>query len=349
MLLHKQLNRIVYFLLLSISIMYMLLCIGYSYYYLFYKEKDFYKDFHYPYDGEVRKFVKQLRNNQTPDVPPINGYNYKFINSCLLKCKEIKPTLVYIIKSAPKNYYQRLTIRRTWGLENRFNDIIRTIFVIGVTKDESQMNVLLEEINAFGDIVQVDFYDSYYNNTIKTMMGFKWAVKYCHDSMFYMFVDDDFYVSTKNVLRFIKNPMEYPYVSIELNKELLFNAKLYAGNVHNNDSPHRYKNKYLVTLQEYPYDAWPPFIPAGSYVLSNGALHEMYYTSFYTKHLKLDDIFLSIVAKKANITPFHSKYMYSDKKKYDLKGYANVISSHGYKDAETLLTVWNEQKEAGQA
>lgn len=42
------------------------------------------------------------------------------------------------------------------------------------------------------------------------MMGMRWAIEYCPRSRFFMFVDDDYYVSTKNLLRFLRNPVNYP-------------------------------------------------------------------------------------------------------------------------------------------
>ena len=41
-------------------------------------------------------------------------------------------------------------------------------------------------------------------------MGLKWAAKVCPDARFYAFVDDDYYVSTRNLLRFLRNPVNYP-------------------------------------------------------------------------------------------------------------------------------------------
>ena len=42
------------------------------------------------------------------------------------------------------------------------------------------------------------------------MMGLRWAAEQCPTSRFYFFVDDDYYVSTRNTLRFLRNPVNYP-------------------------------------------------------------------------------------------------------------------------------------------
>lgn len=49
------------------------------------------------------------------------------------------------------------------------------------------------------------------------------------------------------------------------------------------------------------------------------------------------------------IEPFHCKEVYFYKKDYSLHNYRYVVASHGYDNTEELLSVWNEQKAAGNA
>ncbi|XP_055642657.1 beta-1,3-galactosyltransferase brn [Toxorhynchites rutilus septentrionalis] len=180
-------------------------------------EEDFDRTFKYPMEGDVLSYVYQLRHGQQPAVEPINVYNYSFINDCQHKCKEdermIAPRLVFIIKSAIEHFDRRVAIRKSWGWEKRFSDVkIRTVFVLGrpaVPNRRLQSLIDLEYAN-YRDIVQADFVDAYFNNTIKTMMGFRWAVSYCPRAKFYMFADDDFYISSKNLLKYVRNPVNYP-------------------------------------------------------------------------------------------------------------------------------------------
>lgn len=421
--------------------------------------------FVYPYEGDVHDFVSALRHNQKPDVPPINEYNYTYIHDIAEKCLEPRfPTMriILLVKSSVENFDRRMGIRNSWGFEKRYSDVpFKTVFLLGIHPgdDELRAKINLEAVK-FKDIVQADFVDSYYNNTIKTMMGFKWAVQYCSNSKFFMFVDDDMYVSMKNVLRFLRNPAMYPeYLidSMKLDKRDVkevsvkgngpraarsgmknvitddskdardFKPKLRAKRAtakekiqmrkkpswtsrnkteyfvdENSDSetkiskqlnisitssisvpdsaisktrtkrqvfdfdlpddvrlfagfvivsaPHRHKTStWYVPLSEYPYHLWPPYVTAGSYILSKEALLDMYYASMYTKHFRFDDIFLGLVSKKADIEPFHSEEFHFYKKDYTKHNYRFVISSHGYGNPEELLKVWNEQKAMGSA
>ncbi len=156
------------------------------------------------------------------------------------------------------------------------------------------------------------------------MSGFRWVMENCVRSKFYLFVDDDFYVSVKNILAFLRNPVRYPEYLEEYNEQLrklnqqklqemnlsrnikisqtervgrqrrfLLNTmelspdvKLFAGFVFQS-SPHRHmSSKWYVSLEEYRWGSWPRYITAGSFILSREALIEMYYVSLYTKHFR---------------------------------------------------------------
>ncbi|CAD7088551.1 unnamed protein product [Hermetia illucens] len=391
-------------------------------------ELDYYRLFSYPLNGDVLHYAHQLRFHQEPDVQPINIYNYTFSKECASKCIEegapVSPQLVFLVKSAMKNFNRRSAIRKSWGYERRFSDVtIRTVFLLGISDNRELQKHIDIESDQYSDIVQANFVDTYFNNTIKTMMGFQWAVRFCPRSRFYMFVDDDFYISAKNVLRFVRNPAKYPDYLAEadetlrklarklnqsdfrngtpnaqflkeahqvviqgassfdnkrhfhrieefvnkhnrprtfnngsrvkrhiMDMELPSDAKLFAGFVFVS-SPHRHRSsKWHVTLSEYPFHLWPPYVTAGAFIVSREALFEMYFTSMFTKHFRFDDIYLGIVALKARIEPLHCKEFYFHKAPYTgPQSYRYVVASHGYDNSEELIKVWTEARAAGHA
>lgn len=151
------------------------------------------------------------------------------------------------------------------------------------------------------------------------MSGLRWCKEFCIRSKFYLFVDDDFYVSVKNILAFLRNPVNYPEYLEDykeqlrkinqrrklhnstpngtadlvtrnllnvMNTELKPDVKLYAGHVINS-APHRHKSsRWYVSLDEYKYDMWPTYVTAGVFLLSREALQEMFCASLYTKHFR---------------------------------------------------------------
>lgn len=215
-------------------------------------EKDFESTFDYPLNGDILSDVYQLRHGQQPARPPINRYNYTYITDCEHKCKEddrlIAPRLVFVVKSAIEHFDRRATIRKTWGYERRFSDVkIRTVFVLGRSRvhPNRRLQSLVDlESSTYRDIVQADFVDDYFNNTIKTMTGFRWAVSYCPRAKFYMFADDDFYVSAKNLLRYVRNPVNYPEYLEETDEAL---RKLARRLAHTADS-----NRTAAAEEERP-------------------------------------------------------------------------------------------------
>jgi beta-1,3-galactosyltransferase / beta-1,3-N-acetylglucosaminyltransferase len=109
-------------------------------------------------------------------------------------------------------------------------------------------------------------------------------------------------------------------------------------------------SKWYVSLDEYPYHMWPPYITAGAYVVSRATLDTLFWGSLFTKHFRFDDVYLSLVALKSGVTPFHSsEFRLNRKWSDDSSNYKYVIASHEFSDPEELRRFWETQKEAGNA
>ncbi|XP_013101305.2 beta-1,3-galactosyltransferase brn [Stomoxys calcitrans] len=319
--------------------------------------------FQYPMEGDVLKYAQARKNKQShiedgsEEVPnPINLYNYTFLHERQCDVVEAKkPQLTLLIKSALGNVQRRDAIRRTWGYEQRPDVHIRRVFLMGTSSNTFLMDAIDHEAREFGDVVQADFIDSYFNNTIKTMMGFKWVVERCPRAHYYMFVDDDYYVSMKNVLRFIAHPALYPENAISLNsmwekKASNEHEKLYGGFVFQTRPLRQKFSKWLVTLKEYPFNRWPPYVTAGAFILSRSALTDLYYVSQYTKHFRFDDIYLGFVALKARINLTHCGNFHFYRPRYSgPDSYRFVVASHEFADTSEMERIWNECRSSNYA
>ena len=370
-------------------------------------ELDYESEFEYPIEGDITKYVEEMQNGLKTSISPYDNHNVKFISKNEEKCAfsdEFPPSshpirAVYLVKSALSNAKNRNAIRKTWGYEKRFADVqIRTVFLLGsdVSSESGVQANIDSENEKYHDIIQGDFIDTYYNNTLKTLMGMKWAAEFCQNSRFYFFVDDDFYVSTRNLLRFLRNPSNYPKyleaptinfddvqesnrINSKINQQrslrwidqyklqnhtMINNRKLqqlvefdlpedvelYTGYVFF-PKPHRHKSsKWYISLQEYPYNRYPPYVAAGAYILSNAALKKFYYASYFVKKFRFDDVYLGIIAKKLDIVPFHSEeFWFYRKYPYNVKNFRYTIASHEFSNPDELERVWNQQKQAGNA
>ena len=342
-------------------------------------EKDF-SNFEYPLEGDILKWIGQLQNGEKPDVDPVNPHNYHLIRQAKGKCVQYdgvhyeKLRLVYLVKSARKNFEKRAAIRKSWGFERRFSDVlIKVVFLLGSGNDSQENKDIENEYQEFGDIVQGDFIDSYYNNTLKTMMGLRWAMEQCPSSRFYFFVDDDYYVSTRNMLRFLRNPVNYPkyledpvisFDDEEIEKgrnqgrkltqmidfDVPEDIKLFAGYVMQTPPLRHKSSKWFVDLDEYPYDLWPPYVTAGAFILSKEALNDIYYGSYFVKKFRFDDIYLAIVAKKVGLEPFNCDEFHFVRPYYQRpRDFQYVIASHGFSNHAEMEKFWNVQRSAGNA
>ncbi len=342
-------------------------------------EQDFHKEFEYPLEGNVKKWAEQLKRGAVPDVAPVNKHEYAILKNAKGKCVDgegghyVKLRLAYVVKSAMEHFERREAVRRSWGYERRFSDVpVRTVFLLGSGDDVGLQAKIEEEARRHGDIVQGDFKDTYFNNTLKTMMGLRWAAEQCPTARFYFFVDDDYYVSTKNVLRFLRNPVNYPHyledpvISFDdgeaasapgsrklqqmVDFDLPDDVELFAGYVFQT-APHRHKpGKFYVPLDEYPFHLWPPYVTAGGYVLSRSALIDFYYGSYFVKKFRFDDVYLGIVAKKLGVEPFHCQEFYFHRKPYNAAtDYRYVVASHGFSNPSEMEKFWNVQKQSGNA
>ncbi|CAH2106787.1 unnamed protein product [Euphydryas editha] len=314
--------------------------------------KKFEKEFNYPLNRNIQPLVREVMLGRKPAVAPINIYPYRFLTNSR-KCYTLeKLDLFIVVKTARSNFEKRNGIRQTYGQENSIpGRIIRVLFFIGSDDLNSPVQERLDrEMAEFKDIIQMDFHDSYFNNTIKTMMSFRWLYEHCSNADYYLFTDDDMYISVKNLLDYV-NDDAFTRLNVagdrgDKDSVILDNDTekiILAGYVFNS-SPQRFRSsKWHVTLDEYPYDRWPPYVTAGAYVVSNRCMRIMYVGSLFVKHFRFDDIYLGIVAKKVGLEPKHCPKFYFYKKKYSVDSYRDVIASHGYDDPEELIRVWNEQ------
>ncbi|CAL8121768.1 unnamed protein product [Orchesella dallaii] len=319
------------------------------------QEKSFDTEFSYPLESpDFIEIVNAFRKGGNIAIPPINNlYSSIPIETFPVKncSEEGHIPLIILVKSAPANSKLRQAIRETWKVA-ALESSAKTVFFVGkpqIDEDDEEevlIRALDDESNFYKDIVRLDFEDSYYNNTIKTMLEMRWAVEKCSSFDYALFVDDDYYVSIKNIFLFVTNPFEYPPTENSIKRTNQVN-QLYAG-YRMHPPPHRHKilTKWFVPLDEYPYDYFPPYVTAGAILLSKAALFDIYYASFYTAHFRFDDIYVAICAKKMNITPINSNYFRFWTTR-DESPEEYLIASHGFSDSERLHRFWESQKSHG--
>ena len=157
-------------------------------------------------DFELQIDSQNLKPNEKIDFKfgDVNHLNFTFLSESKHTCQKqnvLSPYLVILVKSKYSNFANREAIRTTWG-QSDSEQLIRTVFIIGYppqsenSKIKQQcIDLILNETKRYADIIQQDFIDSYYNNTLKSLMAIKWINTYCSNSKYYLLIDDDFFLS----------------------------------------------------------------------------------------------------------------------------------------------------------
>lgn len=316
----------------------------YAYYYnvLEYASTTPFVYFTYPLEVDMKAVVAKALSGQKTGVTPLNDrYTYPFVMNSDKKCKDEEGSqysvyLLILVKSRLENFELRHQIRRTWAREYGVASVtIRRVFLLGVAPfDKTLQHRVGMEQQDYNDIVQQYFIDSYFNNTLKLVMGFQWATQYCESAKYLAFFDDDYFVNINNVVRLLQ--------TIKATEA----DNIMVGYIWKNAMPYRIKDsKWYVSLAEYPYRFWPPYPTAGSFFVPMMTAEKLYAAMQYTKIIRFDDVYLGIIAWKLNVKLKHNNNLYFYEYPYEKYRYRKVIAAHGFKDPELLYKAWKEQTE----
>lgn len=316
-------------------------------------------DFGYQF-AEVRRSTKNMTVNffilisisvlysvitvaSVEDPPKPNEYPYKFIHQpeCYreegsFQDGELETSLklTIVVKSSAPHFRKRMAIRETWGFEDQlWPDVsIRTVFNVGLSNSSFFGDQIDTESEIFQDILQSDFMDKYYNNTLKTVMGIKWAVSACKNTDFFFFVDDDAFVSVENLVKLIKD-QNYTKESI-----------LYTGYILSSSKPFRDpENKWYVSDEEFPGTDYPPFASGVAVLYSWSGLQRIQEGIYNSNHFRFDDVFIGIAAKQSDVKPIHNENfrIYDKLNLENFMNRKNTIVSHGFQDIDEMVNMWN--------
>lgn len=123
----------------------------------------------------------------------------------------------------------------------------------------------------------------------------------------------------------------------------VYSQGLYGGFVFPNSSPMRhYISKWYISIDEYPYHKFPPFVAAGCYILSRPSAQLFYLGSRLIKKFRFDDVYMGILAQNIDIKARHIERINYYAPSYDPAMYAmEVIAAHDF-SAKQLDEMWKE-------
>ncbi|XP_072260805.1 N-acetyllactosaminide beta-1,3-N-acetylglucosaminyltransferase 3-like [Pyxicephalus adspersus] len=203
--------------------------------------------------------------------------------------------LLLAIKSSPGNYERRAIIRQTWGEEHQYNGAnVKRIFLSGTStneKEDKHLRQLLKiESETYGDILQWDFHDTFFNLTLKQFLFHQWLEGYCPGANFIFNGDDDVFVNTFNVVTYLRG--------------LKADNHLFVGQLIANVGPIRESgSKYYVPVQVTSSNSYPMYCGGGGILMSRYTAHAIYNQSFEIPLFPIDDVYLGMCLAKAGLVP----------------------------------------------
>ncbi|XP_072244773.1 N-acetyllactosaminide beta-1,3-N-acetylglucosaminyltransferase 3-like [Leuresthes tenuis] len=206
--------------------------------------------------------------------------------------------LLLAIKSSPMNYERREVLRKTWAKERLSNGVwIRRIFISGTSGDgfqKERLNKLLAlEQREFGDILQWDFSDTFYNLTLKQILFLEWMERNCPKVHFLLNGDDDVFANTDNMVLYLQSLVDNDG-----------SKHLFIGHLIQNVGPIRSSgSKYFVPVQVQESNMYPPYCGGGGFLLSGYTAMVIYDMSKSIPILPIDDVYMGMCLAKAGLGP----------------------------------------------
>ena len=137
------------------------------------------------------------------------------------KCKR-EVFLILLVVSSPDGFVRRNAIRTTWGqaymrkdYDFRKNtkvnndevylpeDIVKTVFLIGMSPKKDISDLVETEAKVYGDVVLGGLHEHYRNLTMKTRLGLKWAYHHCK-AKYILKTDDDVFVNPHPLVEWLR-------------------------------------------------------------------------------------------------------------------------------------------------
>ncbi|XP_068599596.1 N-acetyllactosaminide beta-1,3-N-acetylglucosaminyltransferase 3-like [Brachionichthys hirsutus] len=212
--------------------------------------------------------------------------------------KSAEVFLLLVIKSSPLNYDRREVLRKTWAKERSYNGVwIRRLFISGTSDsgfEKRRLNELLElEHRQYGDVLQWDFMDTFYNLTLKQILFLEWMERSCPNVRFLLNGDDDVFANPDNMVEFLQ--------SLKNNDG---SKHLFTGHLIQNVGPIRESySKYYIPVQVQESEAYPPYCGGGGFLLSGYTASVIYKMSKSVEILPIDDVYMGMCLAKAGLGP----------------------------------------------
>ena len=234
-----------------------------------------------------RHFPDTARPDRCNNCFPYN-YKNKIEPQGLCKEKE-KIDLVLLITTIPRERLAREVIRSTWCNFTAIGvSTVRCVFLFGIGYSRDTQAALELEARTHNDILQEDFFDSYYNLSIKVLMGYRWLMRRCTQAKYVIRTAEDNYVHVPQVLELLRAK------GSQLDSLMFGHCKSYG-------IVWRWPfHRWVVSFKEYPNIAYPPYCVGTTFVTSYKLMTEIVKISVHVPFFPIEDVYFGMCVQQYN-------------------------------------------------
>ncbi|XP_030647686.1 beta-1,3-galactosyltransferase 1 [Chanos chanos] len=275
----------------------------------------------------------------------ISPSTYKYILNQPEACRRRNPFLALMIPTAPDGIDYRNSVRKTWGQSNLIPNItVVRLFYVGIPANNADRRIqegLEKESEHYGDIIQMDFLDSYYNLTIKTMMIMNWLATHCRSASFAMKIDADVFLNVPYLVNYL----------VAQGRSTL--RDFITGSVIKDGRPRRSQNsKWYLPEHVYPEAFFPPYVSGAGYVFSIDLAKKISWASKFARPVPLEDVYVGLCLRVLGIKPAYAQTLFPLRNlfevrrlKYERCTFANYILITGFTPRQ-LINIWHDFQNA---
>lgn len=236
--------------------------------------------------------------------------------------------LVFVLSSV-NNFRRREAIRKSWA-SPAYNVTtgFRLGFMLGSASNVSLQKELRREAEVYGDIVQVNYPEDYYNITLSSITTLRWATENCPSYEYLVKADDD---------SFLQMALLYEY----LNRTKPTRSVL--GIACRKNKPNRIRgSKWYTPPEMYNKTYLPDFTKGFVYVITADVVRDLYKAAQQLRVFPFEDVFITGMCRElANATVLPIPNFIHTRLPPTGCSFRNLLAGHRV-SAEEMGAIWKE-------
>lgn len=185
----------------------------------------------------------------------------------------------------------RLLRRNKWGNATFFPYTrMKTMYLMASAESEQTQRILRRESDTFHDIIQLDFFDSYENLTLKTLAMLHWTKTFCPNAKWVFKSDTDVFVNSFAVAKYLRQTSSDFVCSVCRHCPVCRKGMDCL-------------EKWWVSEADYANEYYPPYCHGSAYMIRTDIAMKIYERANKTHPLVIEDAyFTGVLTHGMNIT-----------------------------------------------